>query len=193
MEFTTSINNARENSRFLEKGHIELTSPARSNYFYSPDGKTNKADAPLLLTEINNRESFTFIAKVEPQFIATFDGGALFLYADNTHWLKLAYEMDEEMNSRIVSIRTRGKSDEAIHSIILPQDVYLKISSDTQQVGLYYSYDKEIWNLARLMENNFPQQLFVGLSTQSPSGEGNHTLFKDISLSGKPIRDFRMG
>jgi len=193
MEFTRSINNAQELSRFLEKGHIELMSPAKSDYYNSPAGDSNIGKAPLMLTEVDNMLSFTFIAKVKPEFISIFDAGALFIYADEDHWLKLAFEMDEEMNTRIVSVRTKGKSDDSNHSIIIREDVYLKISSDTHQIGLYYSNDKEIWSLARLFENDFPQRLFVGLSSQSPTGEGNHTLFKDISLSDKPVKNFRMG
>lgn len=193
MEFTKSINEAKENSRILPKGHIELLSPANSDYFISPDGKTRKADAPLMLTEVDNTTPFTFIAKLSPEFIAIYDAGALFIYVDDEHWVKLAYEMDEDKNTRIVSVRTNGRSDDNNHSIIIQEDIYLKISSDTRQIGFYYSRDKEIWSLARLFENDLPSSIYVGLSSQSPTGDGNRTLFKDISITDKPIKDFRMG
>ncbi len=193
MEFTKSLNNAVENSQITPKGHIELLSPKGSDYFNSPDGSSCKSNAPLLLAEVDNTRSFTFIAKVFPEFVTMYDAGALFIYVDEVNWQKFAYEMDEEKNTRIVSVRTKGTSDDNNHSIVIKEGVYLKISSDTRQVGFYYSLDKEIWNLARLSQNDFPPRVYVGLSSQSPAGNGNKTLFKDISLTDIPIRDFRMG
>lgn len=193
MEFTKSINGAEINSRFLEKGHIELLSPERSDYFIFPNGEGRKTNAPLMLTGIDNTLPFTFIAKVTPEFVSIYDAGSLFLYVDDEHWIKLAFEMDEGMNTRIVSVRTNGRSDDCNHSIIIGEDVYLKISSDGHQIGLYYSHDKEIWNMARLFDNNMPSNIYIGLSSQSPTGEGCRALFKDISITDKPIKDFRMG
>ena len=101
--------------------------------------------------------------------------------------------MDENKNTRIVSVRTNQTSDDNNHSIIIQESVYLKISSDGIQVGFYYSLDKEIWNLARLYKNDYPADLYLGISTQSPMGEGNRTTFEELSLRETSIKDFRMG
>lgn len=193
MEFTKSLNGATENSQVTPKGHVELLSPKESDFFNSPDGTSCKSNAPLLLAEVDNTQPFTFIAKVFPSFVSIYDAGALFIYVDEVNWQKFAYEMDEGKNTRIVSVRTKGTSDDNNHSIIIQEGVYLKISSDTKQIGLYYSLDKEIWNLARLSQNDFPPRIYVGLSSQSPTGEGSRTVFKDITLTDIPIKDFRMG
>lgn len=193
MKFTKSINYAIEDSRTDGSDHIELLSAGKTDFFLAPDGSSCKTNAPLLLAETDNTRPFTFIAKVIPEFKNIYDAGAVFVYVDNEFWQKFAFEMDEEKNTRIVTVRTKGSSDDNNHSIIIQESVYLKISSDTRQIGFYYSRDKEIWNMARLYRNDFPDRIYLGISSQSPTGDGNQTLFENISLTDTPVNDFRMG
>ena len=69
----------------------------------------------------------------------------------------------------------------------------MKISSDTKTVGLYYSLDKKNWQLIRLFRNDYPASIWVGISTQSPVGEGTTAISEDISLTKQSISDFRLG
>ena len=192
MKFTRSINNAIKNTQ-IAKDLIKILAPKGSDYFLSPDGKKQLTNAPILLTKVDNTKPFTFIVKVTPQFHDCFDAGALFIYVNNHLWQKFAFEMDEEKNTRIVSVRTIETSDDNNHSVIIQNSVYLKISSDGHQIGFYYSLDKEIWYLARVYKNNYPKTIYLGLSSQSPIGDGISTVFEDITFSDRAIKDFRMG
>jgi hypothetical protein len=53
--------------------------------------------------------------------------------------------------------------------------------------------DNESWQLIRLFRNDYPAAIGVGISTQSPLGEGTSAVFEDVSLTKQSISDFRRG
>lgn len=69
----------------------------------------------------------------------------------------------------------------------------MKISSDTKTVGFYYSLDNKSWQLVCLFKNDYPESIWMGLSAQSPLGEGTSVLFESASLIQQSISDFRLG
>jgi len=149
--------------------------------------------APLLLTEVDNKKPFTLTAKITPTFLKTYDAGALYIYVRDDLWLKLAMEMDERQKTRMVSVRTIGTSDDNDHDVVTSKGVYMKISSDTKIVGFYYSLDKRTWQLIRLFKNDYPSSIWVGISAQSPIGNGTSVVFEDLSLTEDSVSDFRLG
>jgi uncharacterized protein len=190
--FTRSLNQAAAHAK-VEHGRVTLASEARSDNFRDPDGKVSKDTAPLLLTGVDNTRPFTFAARITPTFLKTYDAGALYIYVKEDLWLKLAMEMDERQKTRMVSVRTIGTSDDNNHDVIETKGVHMKISSDTEIVGFYYSLDKVSWQLMRLFKNDYPAWIWVGISSQSPLGAGTSAVFEDISLTTHSIADFRMG
>jgi len=190
--FTRSINGAAAHAK-VEGDKLTLASEARRDYFRDPDGKLSNNSAPLLLTEVVNKKQFTLTAKITPVFLKTYDAGTLYIYVKDDLWLKMAMEMDERGKHRMVSVRTIGTSDDNNHDVITEKSVYMKISSDTKTVGFYYSLDKKSWQLIRLFRNDYPASIWVGISAQSPLGEGTSVLFEDVSLTQRSISDFRLG
>jgi uncharacterized protein len=142
---------------------------------------------------VDNQKPFTLTAKVTPTFLKTYDAGTLFIYVKDDLWIKLAMEMDERHKTRMVSVRTIGTSDDNDHDVIKEKSVYMKISSDTRNVGFYYSLDAKTWQLIRVFKNEYPASIWVGISTQSPIGEGTSAIFDDLSLTTHSISDFRLG
>ena len=67
LAFTRSLNHAAENAT-VENGSLTLRSGPRCDNFRDPDGKLSNDSAPILLTEIDNRQPFTLTAKVTPSF-----------------------------------------------------------------------------------------------------------------------------
>jgi len=190
--FTRSLNQAAAQAK-VEGGRITLASEARRDNFRDPDGKLSNNTAPLLLTEVDNKQPFTLTAKVTPTFLKTYDAGALYIYVKEDLWLKMAMEMDERQKTRMVSVRTIGTSDDNNHDVIEAKSVHMKISSDTKTVGFYYSLDEKTWQLIRLFRNDYPASIWVGISTQCPLGEGTSAVFEDLSLTKQSISDFRLG
>ena len=191
IHFTKSLNNAAKNAT-VGNNKITIRSDAKKDYFNDPDGKLYNT-APVLLSKVDNARPFTLTVKVIPSFAATYDAGALYIFSTDQLWQKFAFERDEQGRTRIVSVRTIETSDDNNHDVVTQESVYLKISSDTKTVGLYYSTDNVNWNLARLYKNNYPEIIWLGVSSQSPTGNGNVTYFEKCSLTDKCIKDFRMG
>ena len=170
-----------------------LNSGEKTDYFNEPDGKTKYANGQLLLKEIDNTQPFTFSIKVEPAHQDVYDAGTLFIYEDNDHWQKFAFEVDEQKNKRIVTVRTIETSDDNNHEIINQPYVYMKISSDSEKIGFYYSLDNITWSLVRLYANDFKDTVLLGIGSQSPIGKGIKVKFTDPVFTLNPITNFRAG
>jgi len=191
--FTKSLNKGKDLIESVEQNKIIMRSGAKSDFFNAPNGKEKYSNAPLLLTPINNKRAFTFVAKVTPEFSETYDAGALYVFVNNDIWQKFAFEMDERKMTRLVSVRTNGTSDDNNHDAIEEKTVFMKISSDVESIGYYYSTDSISWQLTRVYKNDFPESIWLGISSQSPLGEGTSTKFESCSLSKTAIKNFRLG
>jgi len=192
ISFTRSLNGAAENVK-VSGSKLMLTSAAKRDNFRDPNGKLWNNTAPVLLTEVDNTRPFTLSARVTPTFLETYDAGALYIWVKDDLWLKMAMEMDERRRTRMVTVRTTGTSDDNNHEAISAPGVHMKISSDTQTVGFYYSLDNQSWQLIRLFRNEYPEKIWLGISTQSPVGNGTSATFEDLSLTQTSVADFRLG
>ena len=190
--FTRSLNGAAENTK-VSAGKLTLTSAAKRDNFRDPNGKLSSNTAPVLLTEVDNKKPFTLTARITPTFLETYDAGALYIWVKDDLWLKMAMEMDERRRTRMVSVRTTGTSDDNNHDVVTKPAVQMKISSDTRTVGFYYSVDEETWQLIRLFRNDYPEKIWLGISAQSPLGNGTSATFESLSLTQTSIADFRLG
>lgn len=190
--FTTALNQA-ERSATVKDGKLILKSAAKRDNFRDPDGKLSSNTAPMLLAEVDNKKPFTFTAKLTPEFRSTYDAGALYVWSRDDLWFKFAMERDERGHTRIVTVRTNATSDDNNHDVVTAKSVYLKISSDTKTIAFYYSLDNKQWQLVRLFKNDYPSALSLGVSSQSPTGDGNSTTFENVALTQTSVSDFRLG
>jgi regulation of enolase protein 1 (concanavalin A-like superfamily) len=190
--FDTSLNNADKQS-IRDSATLTMSATKETDYFIEPGGAYEKADAPLALKKIDNKKPFTFTAELKPEHNVKYDAGMLFILVDEKHWVKFAFEQDEHGNNRIVTVRTNSSSDDNNHDVVNDSLVFMKISSDTKSVGFYYSTNGSVWTLVRVFKNEFPQNILVGIGTQSPAGAGNKTIFYGAAFSDSAIRDFRTG
>jgi uncharacterized protein len=192
VRFTRALNGAAEASS-VGGGAVTITSGAKRDFFREPDGSAVYANAPVLLTAIDNAKPFTFTVRVAPDLTQTYDAGAVYLWARDDLWLKMALEQDERGRSRMVTVRTAGTSDDNNHDVVGGGAVHMRVSSDTKSIGFYYSADAKSWQLIRVFRNDYPATLWIGLSAQSPTGDGNRARFDRLTLTETAISDFRMG
>ncbi len=192
IEFTKSLNKAKYLVS-VDNGRLVLKANAKSDNFNDPDGKLSNSTAPVLLSKLDNSKPFTFTAKVTPTFNDVYDAGTMYIYLNKDNWFKFAFERDERMLTRAVTVRTIETSDDNNHDVIDSASMYMKISSDTKTIGFYYSLDSKTWQLVRLFRNNYPADVWIGVSTQAPVGNGTTSTFEDFSLTQSSIKDFRMG
>ena len=192
IEFTKCLNNAKALVAVTSEKLI-LKSNAKSDYFNEPDGTQSISNAPVLLMKIDNSKPFTFTAKVTPTFLETYDAGALYIYSSKDSWFKFAFERDERTRTRAVTVRTMKTSDDNNHDVIDSTSMFMKISSDTKTIGFYYSLDQKNWQLVRLFRNEYPRETWIGVSTQSPLGQGTTSTFEAFSFTLNSIKNFRLG
>jgi regulation of enolase protein 1 (concanavalin A-like superfamily) len=195
IQFTKSINGADTLAKVDEKKNIQFHVGEKKDYFSDPNNKLSNNTAPILLSKIDNTKPFTLTAKVSPEFTETglYNAGVLYLYVHDNFYQKFCFEQDERGNHRIVTVRTIGTSDDNNHDIVQGKTVYMKISSDTQTVASYYSLDNKTWQMVRLYKNNYPAELWGGISAQCPVDKGTTSYFEAISLEQKSVKDFRLG
>jgi len=174
-------------------GDRELTiaAPRMTDWYISPlDGETH-SNAPLLL--FKPAPDFVLSAKVAVQFSKQWDAGALWVYNDDKAWVKFAFENSTALKPNIVSVVTRGFSDDCNSDPITANSVWLKIARTGETVGLYYSLDGKGWRLVRVFNFGPAPALRIGFSAQSPAGEGSTTTFSDIAYRPGKIKDIFSG
>ena len=190
--FTLALNEAEKHVQMTER-RLTLASPAKRDNFRDPNGELSNNSAPMLLMQVDNTKPFTFTSKVTPTLLETYDAGTLYLWVRDDLWLKMAMERDERGRTRLVTVRTNGTSDDNNHDVVTADSVYMKISSDATTIAFYYSLDNTAWQLIRLFRNDYPDTIWLGVSSQSPVGEGNSSTFEQIALTPTSVSDFRMG
>jgi len=193
-QFTLGLNT--DNAQIETLGDtLVMTAGEQTDFFLSPQDSSIVATSPIILTAVDNTKPFTFTAKVTPEFTpdGTYAAGTLYAYERGDHWQKLAFEQSEDGLHRIVTVRTKGLSDDNNHQIETIPAVYLRISSDTRAIGSYYSEDGQTWHMARLCQNDYPEQILLGLSAQSPKVGQHRCTFTEVEIKQQPVADFREG
>jgi len=195
IHFTKSVNGADTLATADANGKITFKVGAKKDYFSDPDNQLSNNTAPILLAKVDNTKPFTLIAKVTPGFTekGLYNAGVLYIYVHDNFWQKLCFEQGERGEHRIVSVRTIGTSDDNNHDVMQSKWAYMKIASDTRTVASYYSMDKKNWQMVRLYKNNYPKEIWMGVSAQCPVDTGSTSYFEDISLDQQSMKDVRMG
>lgn len=195
IHFTKSINGADTLISLSQGSKVTFRAGEKKDFFVDPDNKLSNNTAPILLAKVDNKKPFTLVSKVKPTFskAGLYNAGVLYIYVHDNFWQKHCFEQDERGQHRVVTVRTIGTSDDNNHDVVAQEEIYMKISSDTRTVASYYSLDGKNWQMVRLYQNNYPADIWVGISTQCPVDKGTESDFSEISLSQKAVTDFRMG
>lgn len=90
---------------------LTIESGPVTDLFIDPGGRAQNLCAPRLLGEVAG--DFAFQARVEVAFRDTFDAGALLAWVDDQTWGKLCFEASPAGQPMVVSVVTRGTSDDA--------------------------------------------------------------------------------
>lgn len=196
IHFTKAVNGADTLVKVDSNERMAFRVGSKKDFFSDPnDNKLSNNTAPILLARVDNTKPFTLVSRVIPGFTekGLYNAGVLYIYVHDNFWQKHCFEQDERGNHRIVSVRTVGTSDDNNHDVVKGPSAYMKISSDTRTVASYYSLDNKTWQLVRLYKNNYPAQIWLGVSAQCPVDTGTVSHFEGISLTQNSVKDFRLG
>jgi regulation of enolase protein 1 (concanavalin A-like superfamily) len=170
-------------------GSLHVAAGPRTDLFVDPGGRPPLHNAPLLLGPVEG--DFRLSARVRADLRATYDAGALVLYGDAGAWVKLALERSPQGTATIVSIVTRGLSDDCNAWTVDGDGAWLRASRTAASYALHASADGERWSLVRHFALNAPVR--AGFSAQSPTGDGCTATFDDVRFGTDGLADLRDG
>ena len=170
---------------------LRIEAGPRTDLFVDPGGGAPVLNAPMMLGATHG--DFQLYARVSADLKATFDAGALLLHADDRTWVKLALERSPVGEAMIVSVVTRGLSDDCNSRVVGSADVWLRVSRLGGACALHASDDGRRWDLVRHCALDAPGGLAAGFLAQSPTGEGCTASFDGIGYVPDRLADLRDG
>jgi regulation of enolase protein 1 (concanavalin A-like superfamily) len=168
---------------------LVLTAGARTDLFSDPDGEHHYAGAPALLGHIDG--DFMLSARVRLTPAAQYDAGVLLLYSHEHSWAKLCVEQSPQGELTIVSVVTRGLSDDCNSIPADGADTRLRISRLGSAYAFHASIRNGFWHLIRYFALEGEPE--VGFLVQSPAGESCTARFEEIRWSPMRLPELRNG
>lgn len=175
----------------VNKTSVMIASGEKTDMFRDPNVTYNTDNAPKLIFEADS--NFVITAAVEHAFLSKWDGGALVLKADSLNWVKCCFEKDYTGARRIVTVVTKGISDDCNSVEINNNKVYFKIAKADNVITIYYSLTGAKWFLVRHFTFDNANNLKVGFLSQSPTGKDCKVMFSEIKYAAKKIKDPYLG
>lgn len=176
----------------LGDGSVTLTAPPETDWFRHPNEVEFSMNAPALVTPVDG--DVWFVARVRPEFGATFDAGVLFVHQGPEDFAKLCFEQAPDGRTMVVSVVTRGVSDDANGPVVTDEAVHLRVTRTKGIWAFHHSADGRRWDLLRLFslrDSSAPTTL--GMLAQSPMGEGCAVTFDQLGWASIGLADPRNG
>lgn len=175
----------------LADGKLTIRSSAQTDWFVNPNTGQATMNAPALLMPISS--PCMLLARVTVEARSTFDAGVLAAYAGDDVWAKLCFERSPQGQLMVVSVVTRGTSDDANSVPIEGDSIYLRLAKLENAYAFHYSHDGSAWNLVRHFGLGKGSEVGIGFLSQSPTGEGCTVHFGEIAFVPRLLGDLRSG
>jgi uncharacterized protein len=161
------------------KNVLSISSGPKSDWFVDPFDGTVANSAPILFFAPG--ADYVLSARVTVKFATKWDAGALMLMADDHHWAKLSFEYSPDGKPTLVTVVTRGLSDDCNSMSLAGDSVNLRIAKSGATYVFYFSTDGKQWQILRTfsLDTDFPVR--VGFESQSPAGSGAVAKFSAIA------------
>ena len=164
----------------------------RTDLFVDPQRAAEpKLDAPLLVGDPSG--DFLLSARITVAFAETYDAGVLLLYASDSSWAKLCFEYSPQREPMVVSVVTRGLSDDCNSFVVDAATVWLRIARVGSAFAFHASTDGAKWSFIRHFALETGSEASVGFGAQSPKGEGCAVTFERIAFEDARLGDLRSG
>ena len=171
---------------------LRIEAGPRTDWFIDPAGAGEPVTSgPAVVGRA--RGDFVLSASVSVDFAATFDAGVLMLHADERRWAKLCFELSPERKPMVVSVVTRGDSDDCNSFAVDEPSVWLRIAKIGRAFAFHASTDGRRWELVRHFSLGGSEEPEIGFEAQSPTGDGCTATFDEIRFDSRRLGDLRSG
>ena len=161
------------------KNVLTISSNPKTDWFVDPFDGTVAKTAPILL--FTPGPDYVLSARVTVQFTTKWDAGALMLWGDDHHWAKLSYEFSPDQKPTLVTVVTRGLSDDCNSLSLAGDSVYLRIAKSGNTYVFYFAIDGKNWQILRTFSLDTDLPIRAGFESQSPEGSGAVAKFSAIT------------
>ena len=175
----------------LGAGALSISAGPGEDWFIDPGSGATTLNAPALVGSLTG--NFTLSAHVDAGFRSTFDAGALVVWHDDRTWAKLAYEFSPAGDPMVVSVVTRGESDDCNSTVVSKGGVWLRLAYIDGAYAFHSSANGRDWQFVRHFRLSSEGAGEVGFEAQSPLGEGCRARFSEIMHAERTLTDLRNG
>lgn len=173
-------------------GSLSIVAGEATDWFIDPNGEYDNASAPAALFNPPDGD-FLLTARVSVDFNSTFDAGVLQVRTGDDQWAKFCFEFSPDRQPMIVSVVTRGISDDCNSVVIEGHEVYLRVAATPASIAFHHSLDGKFWHMVRYFALERKSALQVGFSSQSPMGKRCAAVFSGIEYVAGRLVDNRSG
>ena len=171
---------------------LDILAGPLSDWFHNPGSQAVTRNAPVALFT-PPAENFSLSAKVNVEFKSTYDAGVLFVYVNDETWAKLCFEFSPQKEAMVVSVVTRGRSDDCNSALIGGHTIFLRVYRQADALAFHYSTDGQTWRFVRFFTIGSLAAMRIGFAAQSPTGPGCQVHFSQIDFRLRNISDLRDG
>lgn len=173
-------------------GSLCFSSGPRCDHFCDPASGRATASSPCALMALDE-PFFVFGARAALVGSGTFDAAVLFARAADDSYAKLCLEISPAGDPMIVSVVTRGTSDDSNSVVLAAPQAYLRVARTPNTLAFHYSLDARVWHMVRYFTLGAPATMRVGFSAQSPLADGCEASFSEIFYRRGELADLRSG
>jgi regulation of enolase protein 1 (concanavalin A-like superfamily) len=170
---------------------LVIQAGAQTDWFIDPETNKTTLNAPALLMPVT--EPCRLRALVEADHAATFDAGVLVVHHVQDAWAKLCLEISPAGQVMVVSVVTRGTSDDCNALPVPGHAAHLRVSKLERAYAFHYSPDGNRWDLIRYFTLGDSAAAAIGFLAQSPTGLGCTARFRQIVYEGGKLAQLRSG
>jgi regulation of enolase protein 1 (concanavalin A-like superfamily) len=176
---------------------LEVVAKPKSDLFVDPvtgsEGAPEAAVNAVRLLGSPPDGDFVLSARVRVGFRSAFDAGVLMVWADGRRWAKLCFETSPSNQPMVVSVVTRGVSDDANAFDVHDEHVWLRVARVGRAFAFHASRDGATWAFVRAFALDEDAPIRIGFEAQSPTGEGCTVRFDDLRFAARTVADLRDG
>jgi regulation of enolase protein 1 (concanavalin A-like superfamily) len=164
----------------------------QTDWFVDPQRSAEpKLNAPALLGDASG--DFLLSARVTVDFAGTYDAGVLVVHESNGVWAKLCFEYSPQREPMVVSVVTRGVSDDCNSFVVDGTSAWLRIARVGSAYAFHASTDGSTWSFIRHFALEGGDAPSIGFAAQAPKGDGCAVTFEQIAFEAARLGDLRSG